>query len=179
MVVKDAFSTEGRKLFVGTEYEGPNTGLTTLFVQGKVPVSLINKALADRQDIEMLYFGAGRLSEYDPEVILGFAGAVPKRGVRARLKVTIESPLSQLALLRSCPKLYHMLTTSMPSRPIAEEGTWDVITAYVKTLSAEQKTRVIVKIDTGTYVVCSTLSMCSINSYAGYANDVLIWEETK
>ncbi len=91
--------------------------------------------------------------------------------------ITIESPFLQQDLVTECKNVFHMLTLTMPSREIADETVWSVLTYYQEHLTEEQKAHVIVKIDTGKYVMCVPLDKFAVNDYSGYANDVLLWEE--
>ncbi len=176
-VVQDAFDTSGKKLFVGIEYEGPNAGLQTLFVQGDVDVQLILKTLREAQGVQMVYFGAGRLSQYDPGTIGDVSRYLMFTDRTANVKITLESQHEQVALLKECPQLYHMLTVTMPGRNIPDEDLRSVLTRYQTQLEVDEKHRVIVKIDTGSYVLCSGLDNFAVNDYSGYKNDVLLWEE--
>lgn len=170
--VYDAFPTTGKKMFVGVEYEGPKAGRRTLFIQGDVDLDKIKSAIEANDDVEMLYFGAGRLSEVNLDTVDQFLR-------HSDLFITVESATLDLsARVANNRQFHHMLTLSMPGREI-DPARIEVLLAAYKGFDRFDRSRVIVKTDTGKGVVCATLLSCYVNDYSGYKNDVLLWEEPK
>jgi hypothetical protein len=143
-------------VFVGIEYEGPHTGDKTLFIKGNPPLHLIQD-LYQTHGCSRLYFGAGRLSAFDPATVNKF--------VQADFNVTAEVPAGfDLSVLVDRPNLTVHCTLYSPG--------------LVETTAAKSQLKqawVVFKLDTGKTCYFFESPPMAANTFDGYPDDQLLY----
>lgn len=154
------------RLFKGIECEGILKGKHTLFVDGDVDTNIISAHLTE--DVQHVYFGAGRLSEINFKNVKSVLN-------KHTVYVTVES-FNIIEDLFVYPNLYQMLTAIMLDGSVNKVNVktfTDTVSSYLeKGLFLE---RVMVKIDTGKFVAVDTLKNFILNDYSHYMKDCIVW----
>lgn len=134
-------------LFTGYEKEGPRVGLFTLFVKGRVPLSIIKEYLGDCNHV---YFNAGRQSGYELESVVSV--------LESRL-VTLEIPYSDVEAV-CCIETPHLLL---------------LVTDYPEDYMPTDS-RIHRKVEVGDKVIIvNTRNETFVNTFDGYPQDTVVY----
>jgi hypothetical protein len=162
-------------LFEGTEQEGPFKGERTLFVVGFAPYADILSRLEanenSTQEYTQVYFGAGGRFDYNSDTVRAISNYVDTY----KVAITVENPDIDFDLMYSCSELNWMCPVLWHGQ-LVQEGADSMSEARNHPDPAE---RIIVKVDTGSFVLSTWARDCTASTYADYSEDRLLTQKEK
>lgn len=177
------FPSNERALFLGKEQEGPSKGALTLFVVGHISLSVLHSqliSLSQERSVDQVYFGAGFLSQAEPEY-LRMATALVAETVDSL--ITVEASYVDLRLcadehinrwiytaqmLDTVNPNYHHTMKMLTSRDLHK----------VMDVSASALNKIYVKVDFAKTTMVTKLSDLDYSKYEDYGDDKVLDSNT-